>query len=68
MKYINGLLYTIGVVLIFVGIYLLQTDLMAAIKLMPTGFAAMFIGWILDELFVQEAEEYELEDHLRHMY
>ena len=58
MKYINGFVYAIGVVLIFAGIYLLQTDLMAAIKLMPAGLVLMFIGWILDEFHI-EVDLYE---------
>ena len=53
MKYINGLLYAIGVVLIFAGIYLLQSELLAAIKLMPAGLVSMFIGWLLDEFHVE---------------
>lgn len=58
MKYINGLLYAIGVVLIFAGIYLLQSDLLAAIKLMPAGLVLMFIGWLLDEFHI-EVDLYE---------
>jgi len=58
VKYINGFVYAIGVVLIFAGIYLLQTDLMAAIKLMPAGLVLMFIGWILDEFHI-EVDLYE---------
>lgn len=58
MKYINGLLYAIGVVLIFAGIYLLRSDLLAAIKLIPTGLVLMFIGWLLDEFHI-EVDLYE---------
>ena len=57
MKYINGLLYAIGMVLIFAGIYLLQTDLLVAIKLMPAGLVVMFIGWILDEFSIEVPHE-----------
>ena len=59
MKYIDGLLYAIGVVLIFAGIYLFQTDLLAAIKLMPAGLVLMFIGWLLDEFHI-EVDAYEI--------
>ena len=64
MKYISDVLFFAGLITAGVGILSVDADLLLAIKLMPTGLAAMFIGWILDELFVQEAEEYELEDHL----
>ena len=57
MKYINGFLYAIGMVLIFAGIYLLQTDLLVAIKLMPAGLAVMFVGWILDEFSIEVSHE-----------
>lgn len=53
MKYINGFIYTIGVVLAFAGIYLLRSDLITAIKLMPAGLAVMFVGWLLDEFHVE---------------
>ena len=53
MKYINGFLYAIGMVLIFSGIYLLQTDLLVGIKLMPAGLAVMFVGWVLDEFSIE---------------
>jgi hypothetical protein len=53
MKYINGLLYVIGIVLIFAGRYLLQTDFLTGIKLMPAGLVLMFIGWVLDEYTIE---------------
>jgi hypothetical protein len=59
MKYINGLLYVIGTVLIFAGIYLLQTDLLTGIKLMPAGLVLMFISWVLDEFSI-EVGPYEI--------
>ena len=53
MKYINGFVYAMGVVLVFAGIYLFKSDLITAIKLMPAGLAVMFVGWLLDEFHVE---------------
>lgn len=57
MKYINGLLYAIGMVLILAGIYLLQTDLVVAVKLMPAGLVPMFIAWVLEEFSIEVRHE-----------
>ena len=57
MKYINGFLYAIGMVLIFAGIYSLETDLLVGIKLMPAGYALMFVGWVLDEFSIEVRHE-----------
>lgn len=59
MKYISGLIYSIGMVLIFAGIYLLQTDLLTGIKLMPAGLVLMSIGLVLDEFSI-EVGPYEI--------
>lgn len=57
MKYISDVLFFAGFITICVGILSVKADLLLAIKLMPTGLAAMFIGWILDEYGVDYEED-----------
>lgn len=56
MRVINGILYWFGVVLIFIGIWVLQYNLLLGIHMMPIGLCIMFAGWVLDAYEVGHAD------------
>ena len=54
---LHDVIFRTGLITAGVGILSVKADLLLAIKLMPTGLAAMFIGWILDEYGVDYEED-----------
>ena len=48
MRLISGILYYGGIAVIFLGIWIMQKNLLLGVDMMPAGLVLMFIGWVLD--------------------
>lgn len=51
MKYISNVLFIIGLMTVFFGICLGDTNFLLAIKMMMGGFIVAWIGWLLTEFY-----------------
>lgn len=49
MRVISGILYWLGLVLSFIGIWILQYNLPLSVRLLPIGLGMMGIGCVLEE-------------------
>lgn len=49
MRVISRILYWIGILLIFAGIWIMQYNLLLGVDMMPVGLVLMFVGWLLGE-------------------
>ena len=46
---ISNIFYAVGVIVIFAGIWFIKDNFLLGIKVMPAGYALMFIGLLLGE-------------------
>lgn len=65
MKYISGFIFFAGFIIAGIGLCIAGTDLLCALLLGPIGVALMFVGWLLDDLFVEVEDDYT--EYLRHV-
>lgn len=66
MKYISNGLFIIGFAAIVFGVCTVDSNIFLAVRVMFGGLVAMFLGWLLYDLFV-EVEDDDFEEYLRHL-
>jgi len=66
MKYIGNVLFIIGFLAICLGVCMADANVLLAVRVMFGGLVAMFLGWLLYDLFV-EVEDDDFQEYLRHM-
>lgn len=66
MKYISNGLFIIGFVAIVFGVCVVDANILLAVRVMFGGLVAMFLGWLLYDMFVEDEDD-DFQEYLRHL-